>query len=60
MWFTTTQVANEFSVTVRTVERWRESGYFVPEKRTRGNHSRYAREQICELKNRKLLEQLMS
>lgn len=59
MWLTTRNVADELKVKVRTVERWRESGYFVPERRTSGNHSRYTREQVCRLKNQRLLEQLM-
>lgn len=59
MWLTTKQVAEEFNVTIRTVERWREAGSFVPKQRTRGNHSRYSKEQVCQLKDQKLLEQLM-
>lgn len=59
-WLTTQKVAEEIGVTVRTVERWRESGEFVPEQRTRGNHSRYTKEQICEFKAKRQLEQMMS
>lgn len=58
-WYTTQKVAKRLKVTVRTVERWRESGYFVPVERTSGNHSRYSEEQVCELENRRLLEQMI-
>lgn len=58
-WLTTKQVAVELKVTARTVEKWRETGYLRPKRRTRGNHSRYTEEQICKLKNQRLLKQLM-
>lgn len=61
-WYTTADIAKEFEVLPRTVERWRVSGYFVPERRTKGNHSRYSEEQVCLLKekrNKLSLEQLM-
>lgn len=59
-WLTTQKVSQMFSVTVRTVERWRESGILIPEQRTRGNHSRYSEEQICQFKQKRDLEQMMS
>lgn len=60
MTFLTTQdVAAELEVTVRTVERWRESGYFSPDKRTPGGHSRYSKEQVCQLKLKRQLEAMM-
>ena len=58
-WYTTKDVASEFGVTVRTVERWRSTGRFMPDRRTPGKHSRYSKEQICHEKNRQLLEQMM-
>lgn len=60
IWLTTQKVADELGVTVRTVERWRESGALVPQQRTRGNHSRYTEQQICKFKAKRLLEQMMS
>jgi DNA-binding transcriptional MerR regulator len=45
-WYTTKDVADTFGVKVRTVERWREKGTFVPERRTKGGHSRYSKKQI--------------
>lgn len=59
-WLTTKNVADQMNVTVRTVERWRESGELVPAQRTRGNHSRYTESQICEFKAKRLIEQMMS
>lgn len=59
-WLTTQQVAGRLNVTVRTVERWRESGVLVPAQRTRGNHSRYTEEQICEFQQKRDLEAMMS
>lgn len=59
-WITTQKVAEILGVTVRTVERWRESGVFVPAQRTRGNHSRYTEEQVQEWKQKRDLEQMMS
>lgn len=59
-WLTTQQVAEKLGKTVRTVERWRESGVLVPERRTRGNHSRYSEEQICKFQLRRDLDQMMS
>ena len=56
---TTAEVANDLEVTVRTVERWRESGYFIPEKRTPGGHSRYRKEQVCQLKQKRQLQEMM-
>lgn len=58
-WLTTQQVAEEIGVTIRTVERWRESGEFVPEKRTSGNHSRYTERQTCEMKQKRELQAMM-
>lgn len=58
-YMTTLEVANDLEVTIRTVERWRESGYFVPKVRTPGNHSRYSREQVVCLKQKRQLEQMM-
>ncbi len=55
----TEDVANDLDVTVRTVERWRESGYFVPDKKTPGGHSRYSREQVACLKQKRQLEAMM-
>lgn len=59
-WMSTQKVAEELSVTVRTVERWRESGVLIPAQRTRGNHSRYTEGQICEFKANRELEKMMS
>jgi DNA-binding transcriptional MerR regulator len=59
-YLTTQDVAAELKVATRTVERWRESGYFKPALRTPGNHSRYSKEQVCRLKQTRELEQLMS
>lgn len=60
MTFLTTQdVAAELEVTIRTVERWRESGYFKPDKRTPGGHSRYSKEQVTCLKLQRQLEAMM-
>lgn len=59
IFLTSKDVASELGVTVRTVERWRRSGYFLPELRTPGNHSRYSKEQVCTLKAKRELEQLM-
>lgn len=59
-WMTTQKVAEELGVTVRTVERWRESGVLVPAQRTRGNHSRYTEAQICQFKQQRDLDQMMS
>ncbi len=59
-WLSSQAVADTLEVTVRTVERWRESGVLVPAQRTRGNHSRYTEEQICEFKLKRDLEQMMS
>ncbi len=59
-WLSSQAVADTLGVTVRTVERWRESGVLVPERRTRGNHSRYSEEQICEFQLRRDLDQMMS
>jgi excisionase family DNA binding protein len=56
---TTKEVAKDLDVTVRTVERWRESGYFVPDVRTPGNHSRYSKEQVLWLKSKRQLEAMM-
>jgi excisionase family DNA binding protein len=58
-WFTTKEVAYKLGVTVRTVERWRKSGAFVPFQRTGGNHSRYTEEQTCAFKQKRDLEQMM-
>lgn len=57
---TTQQVADRLGVTIRTVERWREMGVFVPERRTSGNHSRYSEKQLCAFKTKRDLEQMMS
>lgn len=59
-WITTQKVSEILGVTVRTVERWRESGILIPEQRTRGNHSRYSEDQICQFKAKRDLEQMMS
>ena len=66
MWFTTVEVAQELGVTTRTVERWRSSGVLTPEGRTKGNHSRYSEDQICQFKQQreeekqiKLFQQMM-
>jgi len=59
-YFSTTQVAADLGVTVRTVERWRESGYFSPDKRTPGGHSRYSKEQVLCLKAERQLKAMMS
>lgn len=56
---TTAEVANDLEVTVRTVERWRESGYFMPKCRTPGGHSRYSKDQVCQLKQKRQLEAMM-
>jgi excisionase family DNA binding protein len=45
-WLTTQEVAKELGKTVRTIERWRENGRLLPEMRTRGNHSRYSKQQV--------------
>jgi DNA-binding transcriptional MerR regulator len=58
-WYTTQQVAKEFGVTIRTVERWRVTGVFVPKVRTSGNHSRYSEKQVRDRINQKLLERMM-
>lgn len=55
----TQDVALEFKVTIRTIERWRETGYFVPEIRTGGGHSRYTQEQVQCLKQQRELQQMM-
>jgi excisionase family DNA binding protein len=60
IWLTTQKAADELGVTIRTVERWRESGALIPAQRTRGNHSRYTEKQICEFKQKRQLEQMMS
>lgn len=60
MYITSKEVAKELEVTVRTIERWRESGYLKPDHRTYGNHSRYDKEKICLLKQHRQLEQMMS
>ncbi len=57
-YLTTKQLAIEMNVTVRTVERWREKGTLLPQRRTKGGHSRYSKEQVCNLKKQKLLEQI--
>lgn len=59
-YMTTSQVADELNVKVRTVERWRETGYFKPDRRTSGNHSRYLRERVCQLKQERQFKQMMS
>lgn len=59
-WLGTEQVAKKIGVSIRTVERWRVSGVLVPTIRTRGNHSRYSEEQICEFKATRELDQMMS
>lgn len=56
---TTAEVARDLDVTIRTVERWRESGYFIPEKRTPGGHSRYRKDQVCQLKRQRQLIAMM-
>jgi excisionase family DNA binding protein len=58
-WITTQKAADELGVTIRTIERWRESGVLIPAQRTAGNHSRYTEQQICDLKNKRQLEQMM-
>lgn len=58
-WLSTQNVAEILGVTVRTVERWRESGALIPEKRTNGNHSRYTEEQICQFKADRQLAKMM-
>ncbi len=60
IYLTTQNVATRFGVTVRTVERWRETGVFVPDQRTRGNHSRYTEEEVCKFKQKRDLQQMMS
>ena len=59
-WLTTQKVSQILGVTVRTVERWRESGILIPDQRTSGNHSRYSEDQICRFKQKRDLEQMMS
>jgi DNA-binding transcriptional MerR regulator len=59
-YMTTHDVSTELQVTIRTIERWRESGYFKPKMRTRGGHSRYSKEQVCKLKQKRQLEAMMS
>jgi DNA-binding transcriptional MerR regulator len=59
-WLTTQNAADELDVSTRTIERWRRSGYLVPERRTSGDHSRYSKEQICQIKAKRQLEQMMS
>lgn len=59
-WLTTQKAAKKLGVTVRTIERWRESGVLIPAQRTRGNHSRYTESQICEFKANRELEKMMS
>lgn len=56
---TTQDVAAQCEVTVRTVERWRESGYFTPALRTPGGHSRYTKEQVACLKQQRQFEAMM-
>ncbi len=58
-WYTTQDVAEELETTPRTVERWREKGTFVPVRRTRGNHSRYSREQVMNRKNENILKEML-
>lgn len=60
LYLTTKDVAAECEVTIRTVERWRESGYFEPDVRTPGGHSRYSKEQVWKLKQKRQLEAMMS
>lgn len=59
-YLTSKDVAGELKVTIRTVERWRESGYFKPELRTPGNHSRYSKQQVLYLKKKRQLERMMN
>lgn len=59
IYLTTKDVSTELEVTVRTVERWRESGYFEPVLRTSGGHSRYSKEQVWKLKQKRQLEAMM-
>jgi DNA-binding transcriptional MerR regulator len=58
-YLTTQDVAAELKVTVRTIERWRKSGYFVPDKRTPGNHSRYSVKIVMELKQKRDFERML-
>jgi len=58
-WITTQKAADEIGVTIRTIERWRESGVLIPAQRTAGNHSRYTEEQICQMKLKRQLELMM-
>lgn len=54
-WYTTLEVAQVFCVSVRTIERWRSEGKFIPSQSTKGGHSRYSLEQVekmIEHKNR--------
>ena len=53
-YFTSQQFANELGITVRTLERWRSDNKLIPAMRTRGNHSRYSKEQLCQLKSQRV------
>lgn len=59
IYLTTHDVTIELGVSVRTVERWRESGYFTPALRTPGGHSRYTKEQVACLKQQRQFEAMM-
>lgn len=52
-WFTTLEVSHVLGVSVRTVERWRAEGKFIPNRSTKGGHSRYSLEQIEKMKEHK-------
>lgn len=44
--YTPQHVSDLLGVSLRTLERWRSSGKFVPVMRTPGGHSRYSKEQV--------------
>lgn len=59
-WLTTQEVAAELGKSIRTIERWRENGSLLPERRTIGNHSRYSKQQVQRVRNQQELAKLMS
>ena len=58
-YLTTKAFADEIGVTIRTVERWRQDGSFVPERRTRGGHSRYSEDQVEQFKLKRLMKEML-
>lgn len=44
--FTSSQTADIFGVSTRTLERWRSLKKLIPDSRTIGGHSRYSEQQI--------------